>query len=96
MEDGLAHRLAEKLLDRLIQKMRRSLKAGHTVSLRRFGTFTPYRKKATRIYHPVKQKVVKVKAKRHVKFAASRILKEALDGKPTKKKTAAKKKARKT
>lgn len=74
----------ELVLDYFVNEMSKSLRAGDTVYLKDFGTFTMYHKKATQKHNINTGETIPVPAKNIVKYAMSKKIIEQLNSEPKK------------
>lgn len=79
-EHDLAKAKASDVVDGVLAAIVASLKAGNEVRLQGFGTFTVTERKATTGRNPRTGETIQIAAKRGVKFKASKVLGDAVNG----------------
>jgi len=71
---------AKKVVDQLFKEIVIAIQEGESIKIRRFGSFNPTHKKATRCKSIKTGKFVDVPPKNSMGFKMSKILKEELNG----------------
>ncbi len=77
---GATKTLAKGIVRQLIDEIMAELAKGNRIELRDFGIFEPRARRARKAKNPRTMETVRVPAKRTIKFKASRLMKEKLNG----------------